>query len=358
MSTAPLFNSVSLSGMTLKNRMALAPLTRSRADAMGVPADFAATYYKQRSGAGLVITEATQVSFEGMGYCRTPGMHTDAQVAAWKPIVEGVQAEGAKIFAQLFHVGRIAHPLNRGVAAETVAPSAIQAAGEMYTDQEGMKPHPTPRELGTAEIARVADDFATAAKRAVEAGFDGVELHSANGYLLHQFLSSNANQRDDRYGGSIENRVRAPLEILDAMIAAIGADKLGIRVSPGHAFNDIAEDDTDALYAHYFRELDQRGLVYLHVMRPFANAVERDYVTMAREAYSGAVIACGNYDAESGAELIASGGADIVAYGGSFIANPDLPTRFREGLPLAEANPDTFYTPGPEGYTTYPAYAG
>ncbi|MEO0730549.1 MAG: alkene reductase, partial [Pseudomonadota bacterium] len=260
MSIDRLFEPVTLGDLELSNRIVLAPLTRSRANEMGVPSELAATYYAQRAQAGLLITEATQVSFEGMGYPRTPGIHSPEQLAAWKQIVETAHAVGTKIAVQLWHVGRIANAKNRGVDADVVAPSAIQAPGEMYTDAAGMQPHDTPRALAPDEIARLADEYADAAQNAMDVGFDAVEFHSANGYLMHQFLSSNVNQREDQYGGSIENRMRAPLEVLDAIIARIGANKVGIRVSPSHAFNDIEEDDTEALYKAYYAELQKRGL--------------------------------------------------------------------------------------------------
>ncbi|MEO1694109.1 MAG: alkene reductase, partial [Pseudomonadota bacterium] len=232
MSTDALFSPVKLGTLHLANRIVLAPLTRSRANEMGVPSDLAPTYYAQRGQAGLLITEATQVSFEGMGYPRTPGMHTPEQIAGWRPVVDAAHAVGTKIAAQLFHVGRIVNTKNRGVSADVVAPSAVQAPGEMYTDAAGMQPHDTPRALETDEIARVASDFADAAHNAITAGFDAVEFHSANGYLMHQFLSSNVNQRDDRYGGSIENRIRFPLEVAHAVVDVWGAGRVGYRVSP------------------------------------------------------------------------------------------------------------------------------
>lgn len=358
MSQSALFTPTRLGAIELKNRIVLAPLTRSRASSQGVPADFAATYYAQRAQAGLLITEATQISFEGMGYPRTPGIHTPEQLEAWKRIVDTVHAVGGKIVVQLWHVGRIAHPANRGTRADVVAPSAIQAPGEMYTDAEGMQPHAVPRALGTEEIARVANDFAKAAVNAMEIGFDGIEFHSANGYLMHQFLAENTNRRTDRYGGSIENRVRAPLEFLDAILAKVPAGKVGIRISPAHAFNDIDEGNSKALYDHYITELSSRGLAYLHVMRPFANQIETDFVGFARSRYKGKLIACGGYDRNSASELIAGNGADAVAFGQLFIANPDLPLRFRVDAPLGEPQRDTFYSPGPAGYTDYDFWSG
>ena len=357
MSTTPLFTPVKLGAVPLPNRIVMAPLTRSRADSRGVPAPFAAIYYAQRASAGLLITEATQVSFSGMGYARTPGLHTDAQIARWKEIVDRVHAKGGRIAVQLWHVGRIAHQANRGAAAETVAPSAIAAPGKIYVDGTGMLDHDAPRALETGEIASIAADFAASAERAIAIGFDAIEVHSANGYLLHQFLSSNVNRRTDRYGGSIENRVRMPLEVLEAILAKVPAAKVGVRVSPGHTFNGIEEADMDALYAHYLARLNDYGLAYLHVMRPFANKIETDPVTMARGVFKGPMIACGGYTGETGAALIASGGADAVAFGQAYIANPDLVKRLKDNAPLNSPDQATFYTPGETGYTDYPALA-
>jgi len=350
-----LFQPGSLGSISLKSKIVMAPLTRSRADTRGVPSELAAQYYSDRAeGAGLVIAEATQVSFGAQGYCRTPGAHTPEQMAGWTRIVEAVHARGGKIALQLWHCGRITHKLNRVEGTEAVGPSAVVAPGQMYTDQAGMQPHDMPRALTVDEIGAIAGDFATAAQLAVDAGFDGVEIHSANGYLRHQFLSSNANLRTDMYGGSMENRMRMPLQVVKAVVNRIGADKTGIRVSPGHVFNGIEEPDMETLYPAYFKALDGFGLAYLHVMRAFANTVETDVVAMARAAYTGKIIACGGYTGETGAALIASGAADAVAFGRAFIANPDLVARIKAGAPLNTPDQATFYTPGPKGYVDYP----
>ncbi|MDX2308328.1 MAG: alkene reductase [Hyphomicrobium sp.] len=355
--TSSLLAPLRLGAIELKNSIVMAPLTRSRANPMAVPSDLAVEYYGQRAGAGLIVTEATQVSDEAMGYARTPGVHTAEQVAVWSKVAKAVHDRGGKIVMQLWHVGRIAHPLNRGFTADIVAPSAIAAPGQMWTDQSGMQPFPVPRALATDEIAGIAADFATAAENALAAGFDGVEIHSANGYLLHQFLSTNANQRTDRYGGSIENRIRMPLEIVEAVLAKVPADRVGIRVSPGHTFNGIEEADRDALYAAYLARLNEYGLAYLHVMRPTANAYTSDPVTMARKHWTGRLVAAGGYTPETGAALVASGGADAVAFGQNYIANPDLAKRIETGAPLNSPDPSTFYTPGPVGYIDYPVLA-
>lgn len=357
MGTEPLFAPLRLGALDLANRIVMAPLTRSRASTTGVPAAFAATYYAQRASAGLVITEATQVSHDAMGYCRTPGVHTAEQQAVWKTVIDRVHAKGGRIVVQLWHCGRIAASINRGAGGETVAPSALRAPGKMWTDQQGMIDHDLPRALETHEIAKVAADFASAAKAAIDLGFDGVELHSANGYLLHQFLSSNVNQRTDKYGGSIENRVRMPLEVLEAILAKVPRERVGIRVSPGHTFNGIEEADMAALYGHYLNRLDSFGLAYLHVMRPFANTIEADPVTMARGVYKGAIIACGGYTGATGAALVAAGGADAIAFGKDYISNPDLVERLKSGAALTPPHQATFYTPGEKGYTDYPLMA-
>ncbi len=354
MTIETLFEPTNLGALALTNRIVMAPLTRSRADENGVPATFAATYYAQRATAGLVVAEMTQISNEGKGYARTPGIHTAAQIEGWRHVTEAVHKAGGKFVLQLGHVGRISSKLNRPTADDVVSASAIQAPGQMWTDAKQMVDHDTPRALETNEIARVVEDYATAAANAMAAGFDGVEFHSANGYLPHQFLSTNVNQRSDRYGGSIENRMRMPLEALAAIIARVGAERVGIRVSPGHTFNGIEETDGDKLYAAYYGALDKLGLAYLHVMRPFMNKVEVDPMIAARKVFSGPIIAASGYDGASAAALIEAGGADAVAFGKAYISNPDLVARLHSGTPLTKPDEATFYTPGEKGYTDYP----
>jgi len=358
MSNVGLFAPKTFGALSLKNSLVLAPLTRARANDHGVPSELAAVYYAQRAQAGLLITEATQISFEGMGYPRTPGIHDPAQLDAWRRIVETVHGIGGTFVCQLWHVGRVANTINRGRQADVVAPSALQLEGQMYTDAQGMQPHSQPRALETHEIGRLAEQYAKAAANAQAVGFDGVEFHCANGYLMHQFLSSNVNRRTDRYGGSIENRARAPLEILDAILTAVPADRVGIRVSPTHAFNSIEEADSEDLYRYFYAELAKRRLAYLHVMRPFTNTSSIDSVANARAQYPGNLIACGGYDAASGHQALSEDTADAIAYGKLFIANPDLPLRLHLEAPLAEPNAKTFYTPGAKGYTDYPAWQG
>ncbi len=358
MSAEHLFTPVSFGKLQLNNRIVMAPLTRSRADDNGVPAEFAAEYYGQRADAGLIITEGTQISLEGKGYPRTPGIHTDAQVEAWRKIVDAVHERGAKFVSQLLHVGRIAAQLNRESPVDTVGPSPIKAGGEMYTDAKGMVEHDQPRAVTQEDIKRISKEYAAAAKNAIKAGFDGVEFHAANGYLPHQFISTNVNQRADEYGGSIENRLRAPLEWLDAVIDAVGADRVGVRISPSHKFNDIEEADTEVVYAAYLKELSKRNLAYLHVIRPFTHVAEIDTVSLARANYTGKILACGEFSQSEGEAFVAEGKADAIVFGRPFISNPDLITRFKTGAPLAEPNEDTFYSPGREGYTDYPNLTG
>lgn len=356
-SATDLFTPLHAGSIDLANRIVMAPLTRSRADAAGVPQSIAADYYAQRASAGLIITEATQFSYEGMGYARTPGLHTPEQLEAWRKVVDAVHAKGGKIAVQLWHVGRIATRFNRPVKADVVAPSASRAPGQIYSDAKGLVDHDTPRALETSEVKDIAAQYARAAKTAIGIGFDGVEVHSANGYLLHQFLSSNVNKRTDAYGGSIANRARLPLEVVKAVADAIGAGRTGVRVSPGHKFNGIEEADLNDLYGQYLPALDKIGLAYLHVMRPTANGFTQDPVTLARSLYNGHIIAAGNYSIDDAKALVASGGASAIAFGRAFIANPDLVERIRSGAPLNEPDASTFYTPGPKGYTDYPLLA-
>lgn len=358
MSTEALFTPVALGSIALRNRIVMPPLTRSRADAEGVPSQFAAKYYGARAeSAGLVIAEATQVSFGAQGYCRTPGAHSAQQLAGWQRVTDAVHDAGGKIVLQIWHCGRITNHLNR-VSGDAVAPSAVQAPGQMYTDQQGMQPHDVPRALTVDEIKAIIQDFADTAEKAIDIGFDGIEVHSANGYLLHQFLSTNVNLRTDEYGGSIANRIRMPLETVKAVAARVGADKTGVRVSPGHQFNGIEEADLETLYAAYLPELDKLGLAYLHVMNPTANPPPTDLVALARRAYKGRLIACGGYTGESAAALVASGQADAVGFGKAFIANPDLAVRIRTGAALNKPDESTFYLPGPKGYIDYPMLEG
>jgi N-ethylmaleimide reductase len=356
-----LFEPVQIGPMELRNRIVMAPMTRNRATVNGVPSELAVTFYAQRAGAGLIITEGTQPSPGGQGYPRTPGIHASEQVAAWRKVTNAVHARQGRIVLQLMHAGRIVHRANRLIDAAPVAPSAIPAAGEMYTDAFGKQPHSLPRALEIEEIRSVVDEYRQATANALLAGFDGVELHAANGYLPMQFLSSNSNQRTDRYGGSIENRARFVIETLEAMIEAAGsAARVGIRVSPDTTFNDMHDEDRVGTYLHLIQALNRFGLGYLHVQRspgllPPAKAF--DPIALLRPYFTGPLMATGGFDHDSGARLVANGGADLIGYASFFIGNPDLVERFRRGAPLAPSNPETFYTPGAQGYIDYPQWA-
>lgn len=360
MSHADLFTPLRLGAIELPNRIVMAPLTRSRAGDGNVPTALAAEYYAQRASAGLIITEATQVSDTAQGYPNTPGLHTDAQTLAWRRVAEAVHAKGGRIVAQLWHVGRISHPLFQPNGAAPLAPSAIAAAGELYTGQ-GMKPFPVPRALETDEIPGLVKAFADAAKRAVfDAGLDGVEIHGANGYLVDQFLRDRTNKRTDRYGGSIENRCRFLLEIAEAMTAAIGANRIGLRLSPTGTFNDMADSDPVALYSHVAEALNPFSLAYLHVIEglPGNRMAPPERVphvaATLRRIFKGPLIINGGYTKEKAEEAIASGLADAVSFGESFIANPDLPERFRRDAALNAPDPSTYYGGDAKGYTDYP----
>jgi N-ethylmaleimide reductase len=339
-----------IDGFDTRNRIVMAPMTRSRAEAGGVPSELAIEYYAQRASAGLIITEGTAPSAGGIGYARTPGIHSDEQVAGWKKITDAVRARGGRMFCQFMHVGRICHPNNRYTDEAPIAPSAVKAEGQMWTDQEGMQDQPTPRALETDEIPGVIEEYAQATRNALAAGFDGVELHAASGYLPMQFLSSNTNLRDDAYGGNVTNRCRFVVEALDAMIAAAGdASRVGIKISPAMPFNDIHDADPKETYTTLVSAIAPMGLAYLHVLR---TSVPETF-EMLRPLYDGTFAVGGGFDQASGNEALRSGLADFVVFGKLFTSNPDLPERFAQGADLVEWNPDTFYSPGPEGYTTY-----
>ena len=345
-----LFDPLRVGDIELDNRIVMAPMTRSRADERGVQPAFVAEYYRQRASAGLIITEAVNVSPMAKGYVRTPGVYTPEQVESWRPVAEAVHARGGKVFMQLFHTGRIALPDFLPEGEQPVAPSAVRAKGQNYTD-EGMKSFVTPREITVEEIKQTVNDFAAAAANAVEAGFDGVELHAASGYLVQQFLTTNVNLRADEYGGSVENRARFFFEVLDAMTESVGAGRVGVKFSPRMPFNDIEERDAEEVYTYIFKELNGRGLAYVHV----GDFTGEGWHARLRPLYEGVYFAGAGLTKESGEELLANGLADAVVYGTKFISNPDLPKRFRLGAPLNEPDQTTFYTPGERGYTDYPA---
>ena len=353
-----LFTKAILGSLTLQNHLVMSPLTRNRA-IDNVPNDLMVEYYSQRATAGLIITEGTSPSPNGLGYPRIPGIFSAAQVAGWKRVTEAVHAKKGRIFMQFMHCGRIAHPLNLPAGARVLGPSAIAANGDMYTDAEGMKPNATPQAMTEADIKATIEEFAQAAKNAVTAGFDGIELHGANGYLLEQFIRPNSNQRSDRYGGSIENRARFVLEVAEAVIKAIGKDRVGIRLSPFGIFNDMPlYDDMTADYTYLVRELNARGLVYIHLVDHSAMGappVPDSIKAMARGTFKGKLILSGGYDAARAEADLAAGKCDLIAVGRPFLANPDLVTRWQTGAALNAPDMSTFYTPGPKGYIDYPS---
>lgn len=363
-----LFQSLRLGAVTLRHRVVMAPLTRMRALRPGdVPHTLNATYYGQRaSRGGLIITEATDVSAQARGYPGAPGLYTDEQVRGWREVVDAVHAEGGSIFVQLWHTGRISHSSMRPGGAVPVAPSAVPAPGGHFDVEGRPVPFETPRALELAEIPGVVEQFRSAAQRAREAGFDGVEIHSANGYLLDQFLQDGTNGRTDRYGGPVENRVRLTLEVVDAVAEVLGADRVGVRLSPWGRFNGMSDSDPGALFDHLTAELGRRGLAYLHVVEPRAdqnsdsNALDPDAPDAAsrfKRRFGGPLIAAGGFTRESAARAIESGDVDAVAFGRLFIANPDLPERFRLGAPLNRYDRSAFYGGDARGYTDYPALA-
>ncbi|MDN5881238.1 MAG: alkene reductase [Nitrosospira sp.] len=358
MSRQPLLQNVRLGPYELKNRIAMAPMTRSRAVNPGhVPTDLHVEYYAQRATAGLIISEATQVSPQGIGYIHTPGIHSAAQIAGWSKVTRAVHAEGGRMFAQLWHVGRVSHPDFHG-GDLPVAPSAVNPDTKSFTPQ-GFKDTATPRALETAEIPRIVEDFVQAAKNAMEAGFDGVELHGANGYLIEQFLRGSSNRRTDRYGGSIANRGRFLFEIVEGVTQVVGSNKIGVRLSPANVSNNSADNDTAELYDFVVGVLDGLGLGYLHFLDAPGNAPAARYfpdgvTAHYRTVYRGTLITNNGYDRERGNAAIAAGNADLIAFGKPFISNPDLPERFRLGLLPIEADPATFYQGGPRGYVDYP----
>ena len=347
---ATLFESLKIGKLTLDNRIVYAPMTRSRADDLGVQPDYAAEYYAQRASAGLIITEAVNVSAMAKGYVRTPGIYTDEQIESWRKVTDAVHAKGGKIFMQIFHTGRIALPDFLPDSAQPVAPSAVKADGQNYTD-DGMKEFVEPRELTAKEIKETVGDYRRAARNAIDAGFDGVELHGANGYLVQQFLSTNVNRRTDEYGGSIENRARFLFEILEAMTAEIGGERTGVRLSPGGEFNDIKETDAAELYDYIVPKLNALGLAYMHIGTFDRN---KNWHPVLRPLYEGVYFAGVGFDKDSGEKLLEENGADAIVYGKLFLANPDLPKRFKLDAELNEWDESTFYTPGEKGYTDYP----
>ena len=358
-----LFRPFVLGDLPLPNRVLMAPLTRSRARQPGdIPWELNATYYAQRAGAGLIIAEATQVSPQGKGYAFTPGIHSVAQVEGWRKVTSAVHEAGGRIYLQLWHVGRISHPALQPGGQRPVAPSAIKPAGAKtyIDDRSGLVEVPEPRALATDEIPAVVEQFRRGAENAQKAGFDGVEIHGANGYLLDQFIRSRSNRRTDAYGGSIENRLRFPLLVVEAVKQVWGGQRTGIRVSPTGTFNDMHDDDPVETYGALAKMLNEAGIAFVEVVEDSfqGNEVEgrpEAVIQAIRANFEGAYIANGNYSAEEARRRIEAGLCDAVTFGRLFISNPDLPERFRRGAPLNEYDSDTFYGGNEHGYTDYPA---
>lgn len=353
----PLFTPFQLGPLTLPNRIVMAPMTRSRAAGGNVQTELNARYYAQRASAGLIITEATQVTAAGQGYVRTPGIHSDEQVAGWRLVTEAVHRAGGRIFAQLWHVGRISHTSFQPDGGAPVAPSAIAAQGMSYT-LSGPLPFSVPRALALAEIPSVVAQFAAGARQAKAAGFDGVELHGANGYLIDQFLRDGSNQRTDAYGGSAANRARFLLEVTDAVVGVWGAERVGVRLSPQGAFNDMSDSDPATTFGHAAAELGTRKLAYLHLIEPVAGPASNGTSPLApllRQRFGGALILNGGYDKASAEAALAAGQAELISFGVPFLANPDLPERLARSAPFNHPDRSTFYSEGEKGYTDYPA---
>jgi N-ethylmaleimide reductase len=355
-----LFSAFQFGSIGLKNRIVMAPMTRSRAIG-NIPNELIATYYEQRAGAGLIITEGTSPSPNGLGYSRIPGIFSFEQVEGWKKVTKAVHAKGGRIFVQLMHTGRISHQDNLPKGATVLAPSAVKPAGQMWTDANGMQDFPTPKEMSAAELFRTKEEFVSAAKNAIAAGFDGVELHGANGYLLEQFISPASNQRTDGYGGSIENRCKFVLEVVEAVCNAIGKDRVGIRFSPYGVASDMPHyPEIDKTYTYLANKINELGLVYVHLVDHSAMGAPQVPATIKktiRDIFKGVIILSGGYDL-SRAELdIENKSADLVGFGRPFINNPDLVYRLQNGKPIStDLDMNAFYTPDEKGYTDYPFF--
>ncbi|MCU7921161.1 MAG: alkene reductase [Candidatus Thiodiazotropha sp. (ex Dulcina madagascariensis)] len=350
-----LFSPVTMGNIKLANRMVMAPMTRNRADEHNAPHDLNATYYQQRATAGLIITEASQVSAQGVGYPGTPGIYSDEQVVGWRKITDAVHAEGGHIFIQLWYCGRISHPDLLPGNQTPVAPSAIRPEGEVVTP-EGAKAFVTPRALEADEIAGIVAQYKHAAGMAKQAGFDGIEVHAANGYLIDQFLRDGSNRRTDQYGDSVENRMRFLNEVLDAVMEVWPSHQVGIRLTPENSFNSMSDSDPLEHFRYFISRLNERNLAYLHILEGdmITKSANIDY-RILRDSYNGLYIANNGYDKARAEVSLSKGDSDLIAFGVPFLANPDLVYRYQHDLPLNEANLDTFYGGGAQGYTDYPA---
>lgn len=350
-----LFQPARFGELELTNRIVMAPMTRSRASTKHVPTSVMVEYYAQRASAGLIVAEGTSPSADGIGYCRTPGIYNDEQIQAWREVTDAVHGNGGRIVLQLMHCGRVAAQANKPVGSRSVAPSALAAKAKLFTDTEGMADTDLPHALTLDEIAAVIGDYRQAALNARAAGFDGVELHGTSGYLPMQFIAVNSNQRKDRYGGPLANRIRFTLEVLEAMAGAIGGGRVGLRLCPGNPYNDVDDPDPQDTLEALLAGIDDLDLAYLHIMRsPVAGL---DAFSTARRGFKGALIVNDGFNGESAASQLARNAADAVSFARHYIANPDLVERLREGQALARFDRHTLYSPGPAGYSDYPIRA-
>ncbi len=354
-----LFSPLRVGALDLPSRVVMAPMTRARAAGDGVPTPLMARYYAQRATAGLIVSEATQIDDEGQGYLRTPGIHTEAQIAGWRHVTSAVHGAGGRIVLQLWHVGRVSHPDNRAPGTRSVGPSPIAARVRIFT-ATGIHPAPMPHELAAHEIEQVVRQYARAARNAIDAGFDGVEIHAGNGYLIDQFLHESSNRRTDSYGASAENRSRLLWEVCAAVALAVGSERTGVRLSPFGAFNDVDDANPGDLFDVAIRGLAPIRPAYLHVINPEVSGDRSvsvkgvDVARFARDRFEGALMVAGSYDAESAERVLSEGAADLIGFGRPYISNPDLALRLRKGIALAPADRATFYTEGEAGYTDYP----
>lgn len=351
------FDPIDLSGTQLRNRIAMAPMTRSRAGEGGTATDLTAEYYAQRASVGLIITEGIQPSVVGQGYPSTPGLHSAEQVASWRKVTDAVHARGGRIFAQIMHTGRIGHPVLLPDGLSPVGVSPVAAPGKVYT-HVGPKDFVEPRELTDAEILTTVGDFVSASRNAIEAGFDGVELHGANGYLIHQFLAPNTNLRTDAWGGSGEKRIRFAVEVVKAVAAEIGPERTALRISPSNPYNGVEEPEPDEVYLALADEIEPLGLAYLHILE---NADIRELTLALRKRYTGTIVINVLSEGATGPEalsVVEDGIADIISYGALFLANPDLPARLKAGGPYNTPDSSTFFGGDAKGYTDYPALTG
>lgn len=352
-----LFDPIKIGSLNCPNRIWMAPLTRGRGTRDHVPTELMATYYAQRASAGLILTEATGITVEGSGWPYAGGLWSAEQVQHWKTVTDAVHRAGGRIFAQLWHMGRVVHPSLHGV--QPVSASATTAPGKAHT-YEGKQPYVEARALGLEEIPRLIGDYVTAARNAIDAGFDGVQLHAANGYLIDQFLRDGSNHRTDLYGGSIENRIRLLREVTEALIKTVGADRTAVRLSPNGDSQGVDDSNQNALFPAAAAALDALGIVFLELREPgpdgtFGKSDRPPVAPLIRKAFKGVLVLNSDYDLERGQAALASGAADAITYGRKFLANPDLPHRFAKGIPLNVDDPKTWYSQGPEGYITYPA---